>query len=45
MRGSFNQKWVDLGDDEVNIGRVHQFCAPHPEAQLMGVIQHIATKK
>jgi hypothetical protein len=32
-------------DYEANIGEVHQFCASQPEAQLMGVIQHVVTKK
>jgi hypothetical protein len=49
MSGWFNQKrgyvWVDLGDYEAHIGEVHQFCASHPEDQLMGVIEHIVTKK
>jgi hypothetical protein len=49
MSGWFNQKngyvWVDLGDYEKNIAEVHHFCESNHEAQLMGVVQHIVTKK
>jgi hypothetical protein len=49
MSGWFNQKkgyvWIDLGDYEANIAEVHQFCMSNPQAQLMGTIQHVVTKK
>jgi hypothetical protein len=49
MSGWFNQKrgyvWIDLGDYEANVAEVHQFCVGNPQAQLMGTIQHVVTKK